>query len=189
MVMIENSLERIAVALEQIAKTMRGPEAGIKIDGETAPYNRVPVAAIIVEGEAAKQAVVLGREEIKKKLNALKIQYKVAARTETLAKLLEDAIMEGVAEDLTEARATTLQKVHEKVFNNVEIPAAPVPSAMPSVVTKDMIRTALIELSEKKGKELPLRLIKDVGMAKNLTDTDGRYYVPLYNAVKEAMNG
>jgi SWI/SNF-related matrix-associated actin-dependent regulator 1 of chromatin subfamily A len=188
--MIEEKLERIAVALEKIAGwevlVQKIPPTSEQFAAQKAPVCCPETAAAsctqscgVAPGESApaccpKTAAVKaddGREEVKAALRAKGIKFKDAARTETLQKLLADAVV-AVIPDPAPADPVTAET--DDILG--EDPKKP--------ATKDDVRAALIALSAAKGKDEALGLLKAIGKVDKLSDVDPIYYGALLDACK-----
>ena len=132
--MIEESLERIAVALEKIAA--KGEVAHIY----TYPATPEPKE---VAADPAPDTIVAEnqrRENLKVALREWKVPFKEAARTETLQKLYDEARQKR--QEALEAAPEVAPAVE------VPLPVAPETPAAPELpVTKEDAKNALIKLS------------------------------------------
>ena len=134
--MIEESLERIAVALEKIAA--KGEVAHIYTYPATPEPKEVaadPTPDVIVSENQR-------RENLKVALREWKVPFKEAARTETLQKLYDEA-RQKVQEAIEAPVAPEVAPAVE-----VPLPVAPETPAAPELpVTKEDAKNALIKLS------------------------------------------
>jgi hypothetical protein len=162
--MIEQSLERIAVALERIAGMERVDKTPEQEPPPPPPPSRGaplgPIPGTPIEG-LVPRASEDHRAVLKKQLRAKGIQFPEQARTATLEKMLLDA-------------------------SKVEAPAAP---AAPSI-NRDTVKEALISLSTAKSKELAMKILKAIGGAGKLSEVPEAHYAAIVEACKkEEGNG
>lgn len=122
------------------------------------PENERPEVAEMAEADAAQKE----REFLKFELRRKGIKFKDSARTETLKKLLDSAVLpekEVVVEDhIADAG---------------------------KMISKDDVRNALVQLSAGKGKDAALTILKSIGGADKLGDVPEDKYA----AIVEACHG
>lgn len=165
--MIEEKLERIAVALEAIAAR--------RIMGEQAVEGLRPLEA--------KEATCVGesqkrdskdekepelRENLKAALAVLGVPFNVAARLPTLQKLHDDAVEK-------------LRLRQAAIEVNEGDPIVPAKD-----VTREMVRNSLVSLAAAMGKDVPLGIIKTYGKKEKLSDVDPKYYADIIEACRAA---
>lgn len=162
-------LERFVVAVEVIAASKQekkveivaatfAGEPNAKPAPEKAPEQAPPAT---VEQQAKKDSEALNRELIKKELRERGIDFKPAALTTTLVKLLEGAKKVGVGPVATEGTPEVVPPADAKA------PAA----------TKDQAREALAKLSGSKGLDEAMEVLKVQGLATKLSEVDPSRYM------------
>lgn len=174
------AVEHSAGALQAIAMTMSQPI----ITGERVDVTRMPES---FEGKTASEvqtaaqganelpgpSTAIDREDIKKKLHDRGIQFKASARTESLQKLLADAIAkEGKAGQEEDPFGEKSQPQQE--------------AAAEKVYTKDEARDALVSLSGLKGKDAALTILRQHGKSETLSGVDASYYKAVVEACEKA---
>ncbi len=191
--MLEEKLERIAVALEAMvagrnlviwpAEGAPGTEAkDTPVEGPRGVEDALPRVPTDKEDPRT-------REQIKSALHAKGVKFKDAARTETLREMLHAA--ESVNREVSPLNsAPGVNVVTENVFAGVS-PSSATPPVLqplvypPEVTTKDMVRDGLIQLSGAKGKDVALLVLKEVGKADKLGDVKEELYAALVKACRE----
>ena len=171
--MIEESLERIAVALEKIAA--KGEVAHIY----TYPATPEPKE---VAADPAPDTIVAEnqrRENLKVALREWKVPFKEAARTETLQKLYDEA-RQKVQEAIEAPVAPEVAPAVE-----VPLPVAPETPAAPELpVTKEDAKNALIKLSGSGKKDQALDILHKY--AEKLSDVAEKDYAAIVAECKKA---
>lgn len=176
-------LERFVVAVEVIAeaskidgrlsvryvtKTEKPEIVNAAFAGEPKNEQAPPET---VEQQAKKDSDTLNRELIKKELRERGIEFKPAALTTTLAKLLEGA-----------------KKVGVEPVSAEEPPAAvPQADAKSPAATKDQVREALANLSGKKGLDEAMDVLKVQGKATKLSEVDPSRYMLILDTCRVRM--
>ena len=210
---LENTLERIAVALETIAQARAAimnaaVQTITEMEGsaETAiskAVNEAPEGiSKIMLGSNTEDTAHLNREFIKNSLRGKGIPFKEATRTENLKKLLDAAEADGrknLPEDCAcpiESRQTgesgdgmiinwcnLCGKVHSGKARLADA------SMELTITTKEQVRDALVALAAVKGKAVALDVLRKTGKAEKLADVDTALYGAIVDKCKEAENG
>lgn len=185
-------LERFVVAVEVIAASKENKKTEIvnaTFAGEpekAAPEKAVPekepeqAPPATVEQQAKKDSDTLNRELIKKELRERGIEFKPAALTTTLAKLLEGARKVGVG-PVDKTTAITGPAKGNAAFDSTKAP-----SEAPAV-TKDQVREALANLSGKKGLDEAMDVLKVQGKATKLSEVDPSRYMLILDTCRVRM--
>lgn len=196
------AVERIATSLETMANTTAeplnevvsltqqgdSPEIIQKSEefakhGYACETNPAPAATEEPPESIFQTVIKMDREDIKKKLVEKKVEFKPAARTETLQKLLVDVLEKEAAPEETP----------DDVFGD-EPPAAPEPEedvfgAEPVVTeptpTIDDVREALTALAAAKSKEVAMTILHTYGDAERLSQVPPGQYKRLINKCNE----
>lgn len=181
--MIEDSLERIAVALEAMVagrNLVIWPAEGAP--GTEAKEKPVEGPRALSEPPTADAGDARSREEIKSALHAKGVKFKDAARTETLREMLH--AVENVA--MPEPCASMTAGLGGPAAQPPKLETALQPLVYPpEVTTKEMVRDNLIQLSGAKGKDVALGVLKEVGKADKLGDVKEELYADLVKACRE----
>lgn len=187
---IENSLERIAIALEKMEERYRGQtvmDLLTLLPGGVLPPTEESVSPVVLMGEplrktepGVEEGKGADREALKKTLRALGIKFKDASRTETLEKLLadhKDSPADSKETHVAQMNAQSAGVNQEDVSSKItEAPEA----------TMDDVRNVLVSLSALKGKDVPLGILKTVGKSDKLSQVKPELYRAIIAACEEA---
>lgn len=159
--------ERLASAVERIADELKKEEILI----EMKPARGMTAAEAQAQAEHAyRDAEKLCREFLKKELREWGIKFKEAASTKTLKSLLEVAQKSGIEKPEPEAE----KPAQEEAAAPVAEPEKP--------VSKDDVKTAMIAMAQKQGKDAALKVLRDIGKSEKLSDVDPALYGALIKA-------
>lgn len=186
--------ERLVLAMEKIAVSMAAcpvypdnlgvtvPEKAALVSGaQTFKY----ATTVETQPETTPPAEDDPREKLKKELTARGITFKASARTETLQKMLAEAIARENTPKNPQADVAAAFTTDPPAKG--EDPFAIVPPAAPPVeVTKKMVQDHLVALSMQKSKEEAINMLKTVGKAERLSDVDASLYAALVQGCKAA---
>jgi hypothetical protein len=178
-------IHRIALALDRLADLKRDgkvalPQINLETPEQTAP---TPEAVPTVEPPAtpAQEAAPTvddkaRRDFLKAELTRLGVRFAPTARTTTLETMLRGA------EKREEPKTETIVEIPVAVPMAEAV--AQIAAGVPSEVTKDDAKLALIAVSEKFGKDAAFELMDKVGGSRKLSEWDPANYAPLVAACK-----